>query len=277
MIFHDQQYLDALREIQAKGVFKGDRTGTGTQSRFGMQMRFDLTKGFPLLTSKKLHTKSIFWELLWFLRGETNVKWLNDHGVTIWDEWADENGELGPVYGAQWRNWLGCIGEDDTIAVSITDQFAELIETLKTNPNDRRMVISAWNVADIPYMKLPPCHCLFQFWVENNNLSCKFYQRSCDMFLGIPFNLASYAALTHLVAHICGMGVGDLIWTGGDCHIYDNHKDQVAEQLSRPLIESPTMKIRADAPKDIDGDWHIDHFWLDGYESHPGIKAPIAV
>jgi thymidylate synthase len=269
---HDETYHAALEEILIKGKRKDDRTGTGTKSRFGMQMRFDLRKhGFPLVTTKKTHFKSIIWELLWFLRGGTNVKWLQERGVSIWDEWADEHGHLGPVYGAQWRNW-----PEGTPGYGY-DQLATVVQTLKDNPDDRRMIVSAWNVGQLPFMRLPPCHLLFQFWVWRNQIHCQLYQRSCDMFLGVPFNIASYSALIHLLAHVCDMEVGEFIWTGGDCHIYNNHMEQVELQLSRAPFKAPTLTIAPDAPKSIDGEWHLDHFQLEGYECHPGIKAPVAI
>lgn len=293
-MYHDIAYLDALTEILDKGKIKGDRTGTGTISRFGMQMRFDLSEGFPLLTTKKVHFKSIIWELLWLIRGETNVKWLKNKGVNIWNDWADENGELGPVYGAQWRRWavteidctMGRVYDsngdshnviDYDVSEDEIDQLAQVVETLKTNPNDRRMIVSAWNVADVPKMALPPCHLLFQFWVWEGQLSCQMYQRSCDMFLGVPFNIASYSALIHLLCHVTGLKPGEFIWTGGDCHVYNNHIAQVNEQLSRVAYEPPTLTIAPDAPKGIDGEWHLDHFQLENYNCHPAIKAPISV
>ena len=266
-MIHDHEYLATLEEILISGKHKGDRTGTGTKSRFGMQMRFDLSRGFPLLTTKKVHFKSIIWELLWFIRGDTNANWLRERGVTIWDEWADSDGCLGPIYGAQWRDW-----NDEGI-----DQLKGVVETIKTNPNDRRMIVSAWNPGELEDMALPPCHLLFQFWVWRGQLSCQLYQRSCDMFLGVPFNIASYSALVHMICHICDLTPGEFIWTGGDCHIYNNHMEQVEEQFSRVPYTAPTLTIAPDAPKDIDGDWHLDHFLLEGYEHHPAIKAPVAV
>ena len=235
-----QQYLDLLRDVLENGVDKMDRTGVGTRSVFGRQMRFDLNKGFPLMTTKKMHLKSIIYELLWFLRGDTNVKYLQEHGVRIWNEWADENGDLGPVYGSQWRNWNG----------EGIDQIAEVIEKLKKTPNDRRMIVSAWNVGKIAQMHLPPCHMMFQFYVANNKLSCMLYQCSCDMFLGVPFNIASYALLTMMVAQVCGYELGEFIHTLGDTHIYHNHFEQVREQLSRTPYELPQMRINPDV-KDI--------------------------
>lgn len=260
-----QQYLDLLRDIMENGVDKMDRTGVGTRSVFGRQMRFDLSKGFPLVTTKKVHLKSIIYELLWFLRGETNVKYLQEHGVRIWNEWADENGELGPVYGSQWRNWNG----------EGIDQIAEVINTLKTKPNDRRMIVSAWNVGKIAEMHLPPCHMMFQFYVANNKLSCMLYQRSCDMFLGVPFNIASYALLTMMVAQVCGFEPGEFIHTLGDTHIYHNHFEQVKEQLSHTPYPLPQMKINPNV-KDIN-DFKYEDFELVNYQSYDTIKAKVAV
>ncbi len=260
-----QQYLDLLRDIMENGVDKMDRTGVGTRSVFGRQMRFDLSKGFPLVTTKKVHLKSIIYELLWFLKGETNVKYLQDHGVRIWNEWADENGELGPVYGSQWRNWNG----------EGIDQIAEVINTLKTKPNDRRMIVSAWNVGKIAEMHLPPCHMMFQFYVANNKLSCMLYQRSCDMFLGVPFNIASYALLTMMVAQVCGFEPGEFVHTLGDTHIYHNHFEQVKEQLSHTPYPLPQMKINP-AVKDIN-DFKYEDFELVNYQSYETIKAKVAV
>ena len=260
-----QQYLDLLRDIMENGVDKMDRTGVGTRSVFGRQMRFDLSKGFPLVTTKKVHLKSIIYELLWFLKGETNVKYLQDHGVRIWNEWADENGELGPVYGSQWRNWNG----------EGIDQIAEVINTLKTKPNDRRMIVSAWNVGKIAEMHLPPCHMMFQFYVANNKLSCMLYQRSCDMFLGVPFNIASYALLTMMVAQVCGLEPGEFIHTLGDTHIYHNHFEQVKEQLSHTPYPLPQMKINPNV-KDIN-DFKYEDFELVNYQSYDTIKAKVAV
>jgi len=260
-----QQYLDLLRDIMENGVDKMDRTGVGTRSVFGRQMRFDLSKGFPLLTTKKVHLKSIIYELLWFLKGETNVKYLQENGVRIWNEWADENGELGPVYGSQWRNWNG----------EGIDQIAEVIETLKKKPNDRRMIVSAWNVGKIPEMHLPPCHMMFQFYVANNKLSCMLYQRSCDMFLGVPFNIASYALLTMMVAQVCGYEPGEFIHTLGDTHIYHNHFEQVREQLSHTPYPLPQMKINPNV-KNID-DFKYEDFELVNYKSYDTIRAQVAV
>jgi thymidylate synthase len=263
-----KQYLDYLRTIKEKGVNKSDRTGTGTKSIFGHQMRFDLSEGFPLVTTKKVFTKAIIRELLWFIAGDTNIKYLKDNGVTIWDEWADANGDLGPVYGHQWRSW----GTPDGKTI---DQLSEIIETLKKNPDSRRIIVSAWNVADLPKMALMPCHCLFQFYVADGKLSCQLYQRSCDSFLGVPFNIASYALLTEMVAHVTGLGVGEFIWTGGDCHIYNNHFDQVDEQLSREPRTLPKLVIK----RKVDSifDFKFEDFEIVGYDPHPSIKAPIAV
>ena len=260
-----KQYLDLLRDILENGVDKMDRTGVGTRSVFGRQMRFDLNEGFPLLTTKKMHLKSIIYELLWFIRGDTNVRYLQEHGVRIWNEWADENGDLGPVYGAQWRNWNG-----DGI-----DQLAEVIETLKRNPNDRRMIVSAWNPSQLKAMHLPPCHMMFQFYVANGKLSCMLYQRSCDMFLGVPFNIASYALLTMMIAQVCGLKLGEFVHTLGDTHIYHNHFEQVKEQLSRVPLELPQMKINPDI-KDIN-DFKFEDFELQNYQSYQPIKATDAV
>lgn len=260
-----KQYLDLLQDILDNGVDKMDRTGVGTRSVFGRQMRFDLSKGFPLVTTKKLHLKSIIHELLWFIKGDTNIKYLQDNGVRIWNEWADENGDLGPVYGSQWRNWNG-----DGV-----DQLADVIERLKTNPNDRRMIVSAWNVSKISQMKLPPCHMMFQFYVANGKLSCMLYQRSCDMFLGVPFNIASYALLTMMIAQVCGLEVGEFVHTLGDTHIYHNHFEQVKEQLSHTPLKLPTMKINPNV-KDIN-DFKYEDFELVGYESYGVIKGKVAV
>ena len=260
-----KQYLDLLRDILENGVDKMDRTGVGTRSVFGRQMRFDLNEGFPLLTTKKMHLKSIIYELLWFIRGDTNVRYLQEHGVRIWNEWADENGDLGPIYGAQWRNWNG-----DGI-----DQLAEVIETLKRNPNDRRMIVSAWNPSQLKAMHLPPCHMMFQFYVANGKLSCMLYQRSCDMFLGVPFNIASYALLTMMIAQVCGLKLGDFVHVLGDTHIYHNHFEQVREQLKRVPLALPQMKINPDI-KDIN-DFKFEDFELQNYQSYPPIKAQVAV
>lgn len=260
-----RQYLDLLQDILDNGVDKADRTGVGTRSVFGRQMRFDLAKGFPLLTTKKVHLKSIIYELLWFIKGDTNVKYLQDNGVRIWNEWADENGDLGPVYGSQWRNWNG----------EGIDQLAEVIEKLKHNPNDRRMIVSAWNVSKIPQMKLPPCHMLFQFYVANNKLSCMLYQRSCDMFLGVPFNIASYALLTMMIAQVCHLELGEFVHTLGDAHIYHNHFEQVREQLTRQPLPLPQMKLNP-AVTDIN-DFKYEDFELQNYQSYGKLTAPVAV
>jgi len=263
-----KKYLDMLQHIKDYGVVKGDRTGTGTISVFGYQTRFDLSNGFPLITTKKIFLKSLLRELLWFLKGDTNIKYLNDNGVSIWDEWADKNGELGPVYGSQWRSWPTPDGR-------CIDQIGNLIEEIKKTPDSRRMIISAWNVADIDNMALPPCHCFFQFNVANGKLSCQLYQRSCDVFLGGPFNIASYALLTMMVAQVCGLEPGDFIHTFGDLHIYSNHIDQVNLQLSREPYTLPTMKIDPEVTSIFD--FRFGDFELLGYEHHPHIKAPIAV
>ena len=263
-----QQYINLLRHVREKGILRGDRTGTGTLSVFGYQMRFDLNEGFPAVTTKRIHFKSIIHELLWFLAGDTNIKYLNENGVSIWDEWADESGELGPIYGHQWRSWPkpnGC-----TI-----DQISHVLEDLKTNPNSRRHLVSAWNVADVNEMALPPCHCLFQFYVADGKLSCQLYQRSCDLFLGVPFNIASYALLLLMVAQVTDLQPGDFIHTLGDAHIYTNHLDQVDLQMSREPLILPEMKINPD----IDNlfKFTYEDFELVGYEAHPNISAPIAV
>ena len=263
-----RQYLDLLQKALSEGVRKDDRTGTGTLSLFGHQARYDLAAGFPLLTTKKLHLKSIIYELLWFLRGETNVRWLQEHGVTIWDEWADATGELGPVYGAQWRSWPS--GQDGTI-----DQIANLVRDLKANPNSRRLIVTAWNPADIPKMALPPCHCLFQFYVANGKLSCQLYQRSADIFLGVPFNIASYALLTLMLAQVAGLQPGEFVHTLGDAHLYLNHVEQAREQLTRKPHALPTMRLNP-AVKDIFA-FRFEDFTLENYQAHPSIKAPIAV
>ena len=261
-------YEDLLREVMETGNAKSDRTGTGTRSLFGKQIRFDLSEGFPLITTKRVHTRSIILELLWFLRGDTNVRWLQEHGVTIWDEWADENGDLGPVYGAQWRSW-------PTPEGGVIDQISDVIEQIRTNPDSRRLIVSAWNPADIPKMALAPCHALFQFEVHDGKLSCQLYQRSADLFLGVPFNIASYALLTHMIAQQTDLEVGDFIWTGGDCHIYDNHHEQVTRQLSREPFPSPTLRI-ARRPESI-FDYELEDFEILDYQHHKGIKAPVAV
>ena len=262
------QYETLMRHVYEQGTKKTDRTGTGTLSTFGYQMRFDLSQGFPLITTKKLHTRSIFIELLWFLRGDNNIKWLQENNVTIWDEWADSNGDLGPVYGVQWRSWPTPSGEP-------IDQIAQLLEQIKTNPDSRRLLVSAWNVADIRNMALPPCHALFQFYVADGKLSCQLYQRSADIFLGVPFNIASYALLTHMVAQQCDLEVGDFIWTGGDCHLYSNHMDQVALQLSREPRPYPTLHIKR-KPASL-FEYELADFEIVDYDPHPHIKAPVAV
>lgn len=261
-------YHTLLRHILAHGTDKNDRTGTGTRSVFGYQMRFDLQEGFPLVTTKKVHTKSIIHELLWFLRGETNIKTLKEAGVSIWDEWANEKGELGPVYGKQWRSWATPDGQ--TI-----DQIASVVHDIKTNPDSRRLIVSAWNPADIPHMALAPCHCLFQFYVANGKLSCQLYQRSADVFLGVPFNIASYALLTHMIAHVCDLDVGDFVHTFGDVHIYSNHKEQVELQLSREPRPLPQLHMKR-KPKSI-FDFVFEDIDIIGYDPHPAIKAPVAV
>jgi thymidylate synthase len=263
-----RQYLDFMRHVYEHGVEKTDRTGTGTRSVFGYQMRFNLQEGFPLLTTKKLHTKSIIHELIWFLAGSTNTKYLKDNGVSIWDEWADPDGNLGPIYGYQWRSWPTPDGRH-------IDQIAQVLEQIRTNPDSRRMIVSAWNVADIPQMKLPPCHAFFQFYVADGKLSCQLYQRSADIFLGVPFNIASYALLTHMMAQQAGLDVGDFVWTGGDCHLYSNHMDQVREQLSRTTFPLPKLVIKR-KPESI-FDYRFEDFEIEGYQSHAHIKAPVAV
>ena len=260
-------YEDLLRLVMETGTAKSDRTGTGTRSIFGHQMRFDLADGFPLVTTKKVHLKSIVNELLWFLRGDSNVAWLHENGVSIWDEWADENGELGPVYGVQWRSWPTPSGEH-------IDQITQTVETLRSNPDSRRIIVSAWNVADIPQMALAPCHAFFQFYVADGKLSCQLYQRSADMFLGVPFNIASYALLTHMMAQQAGLDVGEFVWTGGDCHIYDNHVDQVTEQLGREPLPLPTLKLNK---RDSIFDYTFEDVEIVDYQHHPAIKAPVAV
>ena len=264
-IYH--QYEDLMRHVYFHGVNKSDRTGTGTRSVFGYQMRFNLSEGFPLVTTKKLHLRSIIHELLWFLKGESNIKYLKDNGVSIWDEWADENGDLGPVYGVQWRSWRG--------ADRNVDQIAELVNTIKTNPDSRRMIVTAWNVAELPKMALPPCHMMFQVYVADGKLSCQLYQRSCDIFLGVPFNIASYSLLTHMLAQQCDLEVGDFVWTGGDCHLYNNHFEQVKLQLSREPRPYPQLVIKR-RPDSI-FDYKFEDFEIVGYDPHPTIKAPVAV
>jgi len=261
-------YHDLLKHVLANGVKKADRTGTGTISVFGHQMRFDLAEGFPLLTTKKVHLKSVIHELLWFLQGDTNIKYLKDHGVSIWDEWADANGDLGPIYGYQWRNWPAPDGRH-------IDQIAEVLETLKKNPDSRRIIVSAWNVGDIPNMKLPPCHAFFQFYVADGKLSCQLYQRSADIFLGVPFNIASYALLTMMMAQVSGLKPGDFVHTLGDAHIYLNHMEQVNLQLSRDFRPLPTMRLNPEV-SDLFA-FKYEDFTLEGYDPHPGIKAPVAV
>lgn len=263
-----QPYLDFMRHVMQHGVKKTDRTGTGTLSVFGYQMRFPLAQGFPLVTTKKLHLKSIIHELIWFLSGSTNIKYLQDNGVSIWNEWADPNGELGPVYGSQWRSWPAPDGRQ-------IDQISELLQQIKTNPDSRRLIVSAWNVADIPRMKLPPCHAFFQFYVAEGKLSCQLYQRSADIFLGVPFNIASYALLTHMLAQQAGLEVGDFVWTGGDCHLYLNHLEQAELQLSRTPFALPELRIKR-KPEDLFS-YQFDDFEFINYESHPAIKAAVAV
>lgn len=263
-----QQYLNLLQHILDHGVQKNDRTGTGTISYFGYQMRFNLQEGFPLVTTKKLHLKSILHELLWFLKGETNIAYLKENGVSIWDEWADENGELGPVYGKQWRSWEGAKGE--TI-----DQIADVINQIKKNPDSRRLIVSAWNVADLPKMALMPCHALFQFYVAEGKLSCQLYQRSADVFLGVPFNIASYALLTMMIAQVCDLQPGEFIHTFGDVHIYNNHLEQVHLQLNRKPFPLPTMKLNPEVKNIFD--FSFEDFTLENYQFHPAIKAPVAV
>ena len=263
-----RQYLDFMRHVRDHGRRKDDRTGTGTLSVFGYQMRFDLAAGFPLLTTKKVHTKSVIHELLWFLAGDTNVRYLREHGVTIWDEWAGPDGDLGPVYGYQWRSWPAPDGRH-------IDQMANVLAEIRRNPDSRRLIVSAWNVADLGRMKLPPCHLLFQFYVAEGKLSCQLYQRSCDIFLGVPFNIASYALLTHLVAQQANLGVGDFVWTGGDCHLYLNHLEQVDTQLARTPL--PLPKLLLHRKPDSLFDYRFEDIEFAGYQSHPAIRAPVAV
>ena len=263
-----QQYLDLMSHVLAKGTHKSDRTGTGTLSVFGHQMRFDLEEGFPVVTTKKLHLKSIIIELLWFLQGSTNNNWLKERGVSIWDEWAKEDGELGPIYGYQWRSWPAPNGGH-------VDQISQLMDQIKNNPDSRRLIVSAWNVAEIPRMALPPCHAFFQFYVADGKLSCQLYQRSADIFLGVPFNIASYALLTHMIAQQTGLTPGDFIWTGGDCHLYSNHMEQVKLQLSRQPLPLPKLNIRR-KPASI-FDYEYEDFELIGYQHHDAIKAPVAI
>lgn len=260
-------YEDLLALVLETGTPKDDRTGTGTRSLFGHQLRYDLAAGFPLITTKKVHLKSIIYELLWFLRGDSNVRWLQERGVTIWDEWADDNGELGPVYGVQWRSWPTPSGEH-------IDQIAGALRLLRTDPDSRRNIVSAWNVGEIPQMALPPCHAFFQFYVADGKLSCQLYQRSADLFLGVPFNIASYALLTHMMAQQAGLDVGEFVWTGGDCHIYDNHVDQVRLQLSRDPYPYPKLELRH---RDSIFGYEFDDIAVVDYRSHPPIKAPVAV
>jgi thymidylate synthase len=263
-----QQYLSLMRDVRENGINKEDRTGTGTLSLFGHQMRFDLSEGFPVITTKKLHLRSIIYELLWFLRGDSNIQYLKDNGVSIWDKWADDNGELGPVYGVQWRNWPTPDGGH-------VDQISQIMQQLKENPDSRRIILSAWNVAEIENMALPPCHCLFQFWVAEGKLSCQLYQRSCDIFLGVPFNIASYALLTHMLAQQADLKVGDFVWTGGDCHLYSNHLEQADEQLQREPLPLPRLAIKRRPPSIFD--YEYEDLEILNYESHPHIKAAIAV
>jgi thymidylate synthase len=263
-----KQYLELMRQIRDTGARKDDRTGTGTLSLFAQQMRFDLAMGFPLVTTKKIHVRSVVYELLWFLRGDTNVAWLHDHGVSIWDEWADEQGELGPVYGKQWRAWLAPDGR--TI-----DQIAQAVEQLRRNPDSRRIIVSAWNVGELERMKLMPCHAFFQFYVAGGRLSCQLYQRSADMFLGVPFNIASYALLTHMFAQQCDLEPGELIWTGGDCHLYANHLEQAGLQLARTPYPLPRLALRRRPPTIFE--YNYEDFEFVNYQHHAAIKAPVAV
>ncbi|WP_062072811.1 thymidylate synthase [Demequina sediminicola] len=260
-------YEDLLRDVLTTGTRKDDRTGTGTISVFGRQLRYDLQAGFPLITTKRVHMKSITGELLWFLRGDTNVRWLQERGISIWDEWADENGDLGPVYGAQWRSWPAPHGDS-------IDQIATVVESIRTKPDSRRHIVSAWNPAEVDNMALPPCHALFQFYVADGKLSCQLYQRSADLFLGVPFNIASYALLTHMIAAQTDLEVGEFVWTGGDCHIYANHIDQTELQLSREPYEYPTLRLEK---RDSLMDYDLDDVVIENYQHHPGIKAPIAI
>jgi thymidylate synthase len=263
-----QPYLDLMRHVERHGVAKDDRTGTGTRSVFGWQMRFDLSAGFPLLTTKKVHFKSIAHELLWFLQGDSNVRYLRENGVTIWDEWADKDGELGPVYGVQWRSWPTPDGGS-------IDQIRDVVERIRRDPDSRRLIVSAWNVADLPRMALAPCHAFFQFYVAQGRLSCQLYQRSADIFLGVPFNIASYALLTHMVAQQCDLAPGDFVWTGGDCHLYLNHLEQARTQLERQPRPLPRLILRR--RPDTIFDYRYEDFELEGYDPHPAIKAPVAV
>jgi len=263
-----RQYLDMVRHVMDNGARKADRTGTGTLSVFGHQLRFDLAEGFPLVTTKKVHTKSIIYELLWFLRGETNVRWLQERGVSIWDEWADTDGELGPVYGKQWRSWATPEGGS-------VDQIARVVSQLRSDPDSRRIIVSAWNVGELERMALAPCHAFFQFYVAEGRLSCQLYQRSCDIFLGVPFNIASYALLTHMLAQQCDLAPGELIWTGGDCHLYLNHLEQARLQLSREPFPLPRLSLRRRPPSIFD--YEFEDFEITGYQHHPAIRAPVAV
>lgn len=263
-----QQYLSMMRHVRENGARKEDRTGTGTLSVFGYQMRFDLSQGFPLVTTKKLHLRSIIHELLWFLSGDTNIAYLKENGVSIWDSWADEDGELGPVYGVQWRNWTAPDGRK-------VDQISQLVESLRNNPDSRRMLVSAWNVAELPNMALPPCHCLFQFYVADGKLSCQLYQRSADIFLGVPFNIASYALLTHMLAQQSDLNVGEFIWTGGDCHLYLNHLEQADEQLQREPLALPRLAIKRRPDSILE--YRYEDFEILNYESHPHIRAAVAL
>jgi thymidylate synthase len=263
-----RQYLNLMRHVRDNGTVKGDRTGTGTVSVFGHQMRFDLSEGFPLVTTKKLHLRSIIHELLWFLTGDSNIRYLKENGVSIWDDWANEDGDLGPVYGVQWRSWPTPDGRN-------VDQISQIMKQLKETPDSRRILLSAWNVGEIENMALPPCHCLFQFYVADGKLSCQLYQRSCDIFLGVPFNIASYALLTHMLAQQADLAVGDFVWTGGDCHLYSNHLEQADEQLGREVLPLPRLAIKR-RPDSI-FDYRFDDFEILNYESHPHIKAAVAV
>ncbi|MCL1899742.1 MAG: thymidylate synthase [Promicromonosporaceae bacterium] len=265
-------YEDLLRDVLSSGTHKADRTGTGTTSVFGRQIRYNLADGFPLITTKRVHLRSVVGELLWFLSGSSNVRWLQENGIRIWNEWADESGDLGPVYGVQWRSWPA--GDGAASNGEVIDQISQVIEQIKVNPDSRRLIVSAWNVAQIEHMALPPCHLLFQFYVADGRLSCQLYQRSADLFLGVPFNIASYALLTHLIAAQTGLEVGEFVWTGGDVHIYDNHREQVAEQLSRAPYPYPTLRL---APRRSIFDYQIDDVVVEGYQHHPTIKAPVAV
>ena len=281
---NEAAYLDLIRYVRDHGTEKGDRTGTGTRSHFGAQLRFDLKEGFPLLTTKKVHMKSITYELFWFLKGDTHVKYLQDHNVRIWNEWSTAEqtarfgrpeGELGPIYGHQWRNYGASKAEDGSYNQDGIDQISEVIEQIKTNPNSRRLIVSGWNPAEATQVALPPCHTLFQFFVADGKLSCQLYQRSADLFLGVPFNIASYALLTHMIAQVCDLEVGEFIWTGGDCHLYQNHIEQVNEQLSREAYELPSLWLNPEI-KDI-FDFTFDDIRVENYKSHPAIKAPVAV